>query len=127
LEAIQLSVEGVRAALASVDPRKARGTDNIPSAVLKICADELAPSLCVLFNKSLELGKLPVEWKNSLIVPIFKKNRKERGQQCDVIYLDFAKAFDSVSHARLIHKLHHYGFRGKVLDWFAHYLSDRTQ
>ncbi|EDO39184.1 predicted protein, partial [Nematostella vectensis] len=64
--------------LASVDPRKARGPDNIPSAVQKICADELAPSLCVLFNKSLELGKLPAEWKKSLIVPIFKKNRKER-------------------------------------------------
>ena len=34
--------------------------------------------------------------------------------QVDVIFLDFTKAFDSMSHARLLLKAHHYGIRGKL-------------
>ena len=37
----------------------------------------------------------------------------------DVIYLDFAKAFDTVPHKRIIHKLRAYGIRGKVLIWIT--------
>ena len=47
--------------------------------------------------------------------------------QTDIIYLDFSKAFDSVSHRLLLHKLKMYGFNGRLLDWFTSYPSDRTQ
>ena len=48
-------------------------------------------------------------------------------QQLDAVLLDFSKAFDKVSHKRLILKLHHYGIRGQVLRWIEAFLSDRTQ
>jgi len=35
--------------------------------------------------------------------------RLAKGSQVDIILLDFAKAFDKVPHARLLHKLSYYG------------------
>ena len=45
----------------------------------------------------------------------------------DVIYLDYAKAFDKVDHQILLQKLYQYGIRGKLLSWLNSYLSDRSQ
>ena len=45
----------------------------------------------------------------------------------DVIYVDFAKAFDSVSHPKLLHKLSSYGISGKLYHWISSWLSGRTQ
>lgn len=42
-------------------------------------------------------------------------------------YLDFAKAFDTVSHEKLFHKLKQFGIRGKLLKWFRSFLENRTQ
>lgn len=47
--------------------------------------------------------------------------------QSDVIYTDFSKAFDRVSHKKLLEKLHSSGIGGKLLDWFQSYITGRTQ
>ncbi len=49
------------------------------------------------------------------------------GKQTDVLIMDFSKAFNKVSHNLLIHKLKHYGIRGKVNNWIESFLSGRTQ
>ena len=51
----------------------------------------------------------------------------DKGGQVDILYLDFSKAFDTVPHDLLLHKLKLYGFNGKLLDWFESYLTDRRQ
>ena len=43
------------------------------------------------------------------------------------IYLDFQKAFDTVPHKRLIHKLKGYGISGNLLHWIEDFLHDRKQ
>jgi len=43
------------------------------------------------------------------------------------LYLDFAKAFDTVNHQILLSKLSHYGIRGNMLKWFESYLMNRKQ
>lgn len=45
----------------------------------------------------------------------------------DVIYLDFAKAFDKVDHALLLEKLRRIGICGKVHRWLETFLTNRTQ
>ena len=45
----------------------------------------------------------------------------------DVLYLDFAKAFDTVSHRKLLVKLEAYGISGNILRWIRQFLSNRKQ
>ena len=49
------------------------------------------------------------------------------GKCFDVVYLDFAKAFDKVCHERLLAKLENIGVTGKMLKWFEGWLSERKQ
>ena len=50
-----------------------------------------------------------------------------KGQQTDLILLDFSKAFDKVSHEKLLLKLHHWGVRRQILHWIKAFLSNRSQ
>ena len=51
----------------------------------------------------------------------------DSGEDVDVIYLDFCKAFDKVPHRRLLKKLYNYGITGKIFSWVKEFLSDRKQ
>ena len=48
-------------------------------------------------------------------------------QNLDAIYLDFSKAFDSVSHQRLLMKLKGYRIHRTLLAWIRDFLVDRNQ
>ena len=178
--------------LKALDPSKSMGPDGIHPRVLKESAEVLAEPLALIFTKSLAEGKLPEQWKEANVTPLFKKGDKSKpgnyrpvsltcvlckvmeslirdsviehleknsllskhqhgfvaGRSCttnllavledwtsslddgipvDAIYLDFAKAFDSVPHKRLVNKMSAYGIKGNVLSWITDFLVGRRQ
>jgi hypothetical protein len=170
----------------------AAGPDGIGPRVLQELADGLAPALTAIFNRSMEEGIVPADWREANVTPIFKKGSKsspsnyrpvsltavscklmesvirdamnkhlaenmlirksqhgflqdrscttnllefleeatkvvDSGEGFDVVYLDFAKAFDKVPRERLLKKLRAHGIRGQVLAWINSWLSGRRQ
>uniref|UniRef100_A0A803JG40 Reverse transcriptase domain-containing protein n=1 Tax=Xenopus tropicalis TaxID=8364 RepID=A0A803JG40_XENTR len=51
----------------------------------------------------------------------------DAGMAVDVIYLDFAKAFDTVPHRRLMIKLRNIGLEHNICNWIENWLKDRVQ
>ena len=73
---ISVTVDGVYNLLANLDAHKATGPDNIPSRFLKEFAQQIAPALTLIFQSSINQGKLPRDWKIANITPIHKKNNR---------------------------------------------------
>ena len=72
LTKITVSEGEVLKELKLLDAYKAPGPDNISAYILKLCAEELAKPLTMLYNLSLRKGKVLIQWKIANIAPIFK-------------------------------------------------------
>ena len=51
----------------------------------------------------------------------------ENGDNLELIYLDFAKAYDKVDHQILLKKIENMGIKGNTLAWIKHWLCQRRQ
>lgn len=64
--------------------------------------------------------------------PIMELNHKilnslNNGKKVGVVFLDISKAYDSMPHNLLLHKMESYGIRGTPLKLFENYFSNRQQ
>ena len=73
---IKIDLNGVIKLLSNLKPDKAAGPDSIKPVVLKQLKTEIAPVICLLFEKSLQTGQLPSDWKKAQVCPLFKKGDK---------------------------------------------------
>jgi hypothetical protein len=71
-----ITTPGVQKLLAELDPNKACGPDELRPKILKELASPLAPILASIFNKSINSGSVPNDWKLANITPIFKKGER---------------------------------------------------
>ena len=55
------------------------------------------------------------------------QSQLDKGRVGVGVFVDLQKAFDTVDHQILCHKLNHYGIRGVANQWFSSYLSSRSQ
>lgn len=72
---ITITEEEVCSTFARINPRKAAGPDRICGTVLKTCAAQLGYIFQILFQMSLNTGKIPTLWKTSEIIPVPKRNK----------------------------------------------------
>ena len=70
LSGIQLTELEVVGVLRNLNSQKACGPDNIPNRLL---IELIAPSLCDVFNMSLALGVVPIQWKMANVTPVHKR------------------------------------------------------
>ena len=76
LQEVRITPAAVEKKLGELNPSKAQGPDKVPARVLKELRKELSKPLTILFNKSLDEGRIPQEWKKAEVIAIFKKGCK---------------------------------------------------
>ena len=73
------------------------------------------------FRKGLSTTDAIIEYCETLLDSL-DKNKHSVG-----VFHDLSKAFDSVDHQILLHKVDRYGIRGKALELITSYLQNRWQ
>ena len=77
---IHIEEKGVLKQLLSLNANKATGPDKISTIILKNYAPNIAPILSKLFQKTLDKSKVPEDWKQANITPIYKKGSRKDPQ-----------------------------------------------
>ncbi|XP_055307226.1 uncharacterized protein LOC129571458 [Sitodiplosis mosellana] len=113
---INITEEMVMDTINNLPNNMVSGPDGIPNIFVKECTTALLKPITHMLKKSLDTGFVPEIWK-----------RMKNQIQTDAIYLDIAKAFDSVNIDLLIRKLDIMGLNQQLLKWIKSYLHGRQQ
>ncbi|PKU47387.1 rna-directed dna polymerase from mobile element jockey-like [Limosa lapponica baueri] len=121
----------VRDHLAKLDIHKSMGPDGMHPQVLRELADVIAEPLSIILKglgeqKCLKTGGRQISHHLIAFYDVITGWLDKR-RAADVIYLNFSKAFDTVSHNILIRKLRKYGVDEGAVRWAESWLCDRTQ
>ena len=76
IEEFTISYNGILKLLQNLKPFKAAGPDKLKPLLLKELREEIAPIIQIIFERSLQTGKLPADWCKAQFTPIFKKGNK---------------------------------------------------
>ena len=71
----EVSEDFVKAELRALKTGKAMGLDNIPARLLIDSADIVAKPLAEMINCSLKSGRVPLDFKSTRVIPLFKKGK----------------------------------------------------
>ncbi|PKU42932.1 rna-directed dna polymerase from mobile element hypothetical protein [Limosa lapponica baueri] len=67
----------VKEQLSELDTHKSMGPDRMHPRVLREPAEVVAEPLSIIFERSWRTGKVPEDWSQANVIPVFKKGKKE--------------------------------------------------
>ena len=73
----QVSPNKLTKILKKLKKKKSSGNDGLPQEHLISGKTNLVPALCQIFNKSIESGEFPAQWKEAIVSPVLKKGNPE--------------------------------------------------
>ena len=79
LEVESVSKEEVMEYMQRMKNGKAVGPDDIPVEVWKCIGESALKFLTKLYNRTMESERMPDEWRDSVLIPIFKKESATQG------------------------------------------------
>ncbi|PKU44031.1 rna-directed dna polymerase from mobile element jockey-like [Limosa lapponica baueri] len=103
----------------NVEPHQCRDRERITSPTHNTIPDKGQDAVGRLYHLGTLLSHI-----QPLPVP---GHGKDEGKAVDVVYLDFIKAFDTVSHSILLEKLAAHGLDGNTLRWVKNWLEGQAQ
>ena len=71
LQNLSFTTHGIQVLLERLEPAKAPGPDQIPTKIIKLCANSIAPVLQIIFTQSLQHATLPQDWLSANIILTF--------------------------------------------------------
>ena len=121
MHSITISSAGVAKLLSDIKPFKASGPDDILAYLLKEIAFQIAPSLAMVVQASLNQCKLAADWKVAHVVPVFEKGDKSLPHNyrpisftclcCKILeHIVYSKIFMHLNQANILCEEQH-GFR----------------
>lgn len=73
MQPINVEISDVEKRLSELNPNKSGGPDGVHPRILKEARKALATPLTMIFNKSLDEGRVPEDWKVARVTPIYKR------------------------------------------------------
>ena len=104
LEDFEIEERDVKKILKNLNVYKAVGPDEIHPRVLKELSDVIAAPLTILFNKSLNEGSLPLDWRIAIVTAIFKKGDRKKASNYRPISLtsQVVKILETIVRSKMI-------------------------
>ena len=102
----------------------------LPMKIFEYCVRDLLMSKCSNLIDKRQHGFLPKKSCTTQMIPFISdlSYNLNNNSRTDVVYFDFAKAFDSVNHDIILKKLkYNFGVDGLLLQFIKNYLEDRMQ
>ena len=125
MNSIVVQCSGVLKQLRNIKPYKAAGPDQIPAKFLFEFAEEVAPALTLIYNKSLIESNIPADWRKAYVTPIYKPGKKDRSNpenyrtisltsiSCKILeHIIFSNTMKNLNQYNVITDVQH-GFRNK--------------
>jgi hypothetical protein len=76
MEQVFVTHQQIRNKIRKLRKDAASGPDGITPSILQRLEDSVVAPLQIIFNRALETGDSPKDWKTASVTPIFKKGTK---------------------------------------------------